>query len=301
MNEKEFMKHVSAYAMPNIASVKELCLAQLNEDKENETKTAWFAGVIVAAVLMVCLCVSPVNTLAKNMLSYIRTMINLNGSSVELGDTDKFSITIPEDCEAVEVEGVTYLSKAYDTVSALTDDIGINIYTWQGGSPQTGDVVLLSIVENDYGRIAVIYDTDGMKMPDEEESVDVIPVTMFAYFPLSEENSLGELEGNPLGGLLLQNEQRVYSNFDDGDGTVEEYLENTEYELVEQYESDILDTTITVIASQTDSKGTGDLGELDDMDTLYYLYFTKDGICYQINVLGTLDGAHKAIEKMALQ
>lgn len=282
MNEKDFMRQVSAYAMPDVAGVKELCLIQLNENKENKTKTAWFAGAIAAAVLLVCLCVPPVNSLAKNMLAYIRTMINVKGFSLEFGDTGEFDITIPEDCEPVEYEGVTYLSKGYDTVSDLTDDIGINIYTWKGDAPQVVDV-MLNIVENDYGRVAVVYDT--------EEVADVTFALMVAYFPLSKDADLVD--------LLLQNEEMVYHTTIDDDGNVEEYWPNTEYELVEKYESDALDTTVTVIAEKTDTEAKGDLGELNDTALCYHLYFTKDGVYYRINTAGTLDGVHEMIEEMA--
>ncbi len=96
---------------------------------------------------------------------------------------------------------------------------------------------------------------------------------------------------------MLRNEQLKYSTIDE-EGNIEGYRQNTEYKLVEQYESVGLDTRITVISSKSDTRGSGDLGEIKESDTMYYLYFTLDGICYQVNCVGTLDKVHGVIENL---
>ncbi len=217
-------------------------------------------------------------------------LLSLNDQSVELGNVDETYIRIPDDCEEVKNKGVTYLSKDYNTLSDLVKDIQTDFYTWKGTDKFLDNGIMLNIVQNDYGRISLLYDiTQGNIINEEVDHVDLHSVDMFVYFPLSSKTSLGD--------IMLKNEQLEYSTIDD-EGNIEKYQQNTEYEFVEQYESGDLDTTITIISSKTDTNGDGNLGEIAESDTLYYIYFTLDGMCYQINCVGTIDKAHDILKNM---
>lgn len=290
MNEKNFMKQVSQFNMPDILEVKKSCIKQLNESGKESYMRTRFPRIAVIAMIVICLCISPVNSLANNIVQHIKIMLSLNDNSVELGNVDEANIRIPDDCEEVKSDGVTYLSKAYHALSDLTKDIETDIYAWMGEDNFFDDGIMLNIVQNDYGRITLLYDVTKNDVIDKAvDNIDLQSVDMFVYFSLSPETSLGD--------IMLQNEQLKYGTMDE-EGNIEKYEQNTEYQLLEQYESANLDTTITVISSQTDTKGNGDLGDITESDTVYYLYFTLEGMCYQINCVGTLDRAHDVIENI---
>lgn len=290
MSEKNFLKQVSEFNMPDILEVKKSCVEQLNESSKKQYTHARFSKIAVIAMIVICLCISPVNSLANNIVQHIKTMLNLNNESVELGNVDETDIRIPEDCEKVKSDGVTYLTKAYNALSDLTEDIQTDIYAWMGKDDFLDDGIMLNIVQNDYGRIAMLYDVTRSDVINKDvDHVGLQSVNMFVYFPLSSKTSLGD--------LMLQNEQLKYSTVDEA-GNIEKYEQNTEYQLLEKYESANLDTTVTVIASKTDVKGNGDLGDISESDSVYYLYFTLEGMCYQINCVGTLDKAHDVVENI---
>ena len=69
--------------------------------------------------------------------------------------------------------------------------------------------------------------------------------------------------------------------------------------MIEQYTSYNLGTAVTVISSVTSTAESENTGEFED-STVYYLYFTVDGVCYQINCVGTLDEAHEVIENLQI-
>jgi hypothetical protein len=172
----------------------------------------------------------------------------------------------------------------------LTKDIQTDIYAWVGEDDFFDDGIMLNVVQNDYGRITLLYDvTKNEVLNEDDDSVDLKSVDIFVYFPLSSKTSLGD--------IMLQNEQLEYGTIDE-EGNIEKYKQNTEYQLLEQYESANLGTTVTVISSKTDTEGDGDLGDVSDSDVMYYLYFTLEGMCYQINCDGTLDKAHEVIENI---
>lgn len=290
MEEKDFMKRVSEVNMTDVLEVKKSCMKQLNKDDRDRYIHIHFLKVAVVAMIIVCLCILPVNSLAKNIVQHIKTLLNLNGKSVELGNIDKTNIEIPDDCEEVKDDGIIYLSKDYSTLPDLMKDIQTDIYIWTGTDEFFDDGIMLNIVQNDYGRITLLYDLTKNNVIDKNsDTSDLQSVGMFVYFPLSEKTTLGN--------IMLQNEQLKYGTIDE-EGNIEKYQQNTEYELVEQYENTDLDTTITVISSISDTKGSGDLGELTESDTVYYLYFTLEGMCYQINCVGTLDKAHDVIKNV---
>lgn len=290
MDEKNFMKKVSEFNMPDILEVKKSCIEQLNESSREPYTHTRFPRIAVIAMIVICLCISPANSLANNIVQHIKTILNLNDKSVKLGNVDETNIRIPDDCEEVKSDGVTYLSKAYNALSDLTKDIQTDIYAWMGEDNFFDDGIMLNIVQNDYGRITLLYDVTQNDVIDKDvDNIDLQSVDMFVYFPSSPKTSLGD--------IMLQNEQLKYGTMDE-EGNIEKYEQNTEYQLLEQYESASLDTTITVISSKTDTKGNGDLGHITESDTVYYLYFTLEGMCYQINCVGTLDKAHDVIENI---
>ncbi len=290
MNKNDFMKQVSKFNMPDISEVRKTCNQQLNTDNKKLFSNVRFTRIALLTMIIVCLCIMPVNSLAKNVIQHIKTILSLNDKPVELGNVDETNIRIPDDCKEVKNEGITYLSKDYHTLSDLMKDIQIDFYTWNGTDKFLNNGIMLNIVQNDYGRISLLYDiTQGNIINEEVDHVDLQSVNLFVYFPLSSKTSLGD--------IMLKNEQLKYSTIDD-EGNIEKYQQNTEYELVEQYESDDLNTTITIISSKIDMNRDGDLGEAADSDTLYYLYFTLDGMCYQINCVGTIDKAHDILKNM---
>lgn len=288
MNKNDFMKQVSKFNMPDISEVRKTCNRQLNTDNKKRYSNVRFTRVAILTMIIVCLCIMPVNSLAKNVIQHIKTVLSLNDKSVELGNVEETNIRIPDDCEEVENEGITYLSKNYHTLSDLMKDIQTDFYTWRGTDKFLDNGIMLNIVQDDYGRISLLYDImQGNVINEEVDHVDLQSVNMFVYFPLSSRTSLGD--------IMLKNEQLKYGTIDD-EGNIEKYQQNTEYELIEQYKSENLDTTVTVISSKTDTKGNGDLGNFAESDMFYYLYFTLDGMCYQINCVGTIDKAHDVLE-----
>lgn len=290
MNEKDFMKQVSKFNMPDILEVKKSCIKQLNRDSRKQDTHAHFPRLAAISILIICLCIMPVNSLAKNIVQHIKTMLSLNDTSVELGNVHEINITIPDDCEEAKDNGITYLSKAYNALPDLMKDIQTDIYTWNGTDNFLDNGIMLNIVQNDYGRITLLYDVTKQKVINKDvDNIDLQSVDIFVYFPLSPKTSLKD--------IMLQNEPLNYSTIDEA-GNIEEYHQNTEYELVEQYESANLDTGITIISSKSTTTEIGDLEENTESDTLYYLYFTLDGMCYQVNCVGTLDKAHNIIENL---
>ena len=282
MTENDFMKQIAQYNMPDISCVKNECIGKLHTKPSSKYSRISRVAVAATAVAMLCLCAFPVSSLASSLMQHIQAVLKLNDSDVELGDVEKSDIHIPDDCEKAEIDGTTYLNKAYNSLSDLTDDIQTNFYVWTGADKFLDNGILLNIIPDDYGRVSLLYDlTNG--------SDDLQSVCMYVYFPLASDISLDD--------LMLENEQLKYATIDDS-GNIEKYEQNTNYELIEQYTSPNLNTTVSVIASRSDTDGSGDYGAISETDNVYYMYFTLDGMCYQINCVGTLDKAHDVIENI---
>lgn len=295
MNEKDFMRQVSAHEMPDITEVKNACIEKLNEHKSKKRsyKVAYIAGAAAFAVAA-CLCITPVKSFAQNVIEQFRAMLNLNNDEIDLGEAEEICIDIPDDCEEYVYEGVTYLGKRYDNISDISKDIGVDIYSWTGFDEYIESGGVINIVENDYCRISMgkgftHMEIDSEMHPTIEERDDLPIVDMDICFPLSQETTLGE--------LMLQDKQLKYATIDDS-GNIHEYQQNIEYELVEQYDSKTLDTRITVIAEKNHIEMTSDYGEATSENISYYIYFTLEGMRYQVNCIGTLDEAHDVIENM---
>lgn len=295
MNEKDFMRQVAAHEMSDIAEVRTACIEKLSERriKKKSYKVAYIAGVAVLA-LAVCLCITPVKSFAQKVMKQFGAMLNLNNDEVNLGMTEEIHIDIPDDCEEFVYEGVTYLGKSYDDISDVSKDIGVDIYSWTGFDEYIECGAIINIVKNDYCRIGmgkgyVYRELSSEEHPYIEERDDLPIVDIEISFPLSQETTLGE--------LMLQNQQLQYALTDDR-GNIQEYQQNIEYELVEQYDSKTLGTRITVIAQKDHFDRTGDYGESTSEHILYYMYFTLEGMCYQVNCIGTLDEAHDVIENI---
>ena len=105
MNKNDFMKQVSKFNMPDISEVKKTCNQQLETDNKKQYSNIRFARAAILTVIIVCLCVMPVDSMAKNIIQHIRTVLSLNDKSVELGNIEETNIRIPDDCEEVENEG----------------------------------------------------------------------------------------------------------------------------------------------------------------------------------------------------
>ncbi len=294
MNEKDFFKQVSEYQMPDISQVKKNCIKQLDfnsdlnsdfnsdlkkHDRKKHLSGFRFVGITAIAMTVLCFCVMPENPLARNVTKRIRAILNLNESSVDIGSMDfdhaeKIKINIPKDCEKVEHDGITYFTKSYAALPDLIHDIQMDIFTWTCSNHFMENGILLNIVPQDYGRIALLYD---------------FPIDLFVYFPLSADSSLGN--------IMLKNEQLKYSTID-GEGNIEKYQQTTEYELAEQFEDENLNTTVTIIRSNLNTAQDSDIHERSESDISYYLYFTLDGMCYQINCTGTLTQAHDILKHL---
>ncbi|MBQ9885348.1 MAG: hypothetical protein IJM37_00600 [Lachnospiraceae bacterium] len=286
MNEKEFIKRVITMNAPDIDKVRENCIRQLNENDSSKKKSVAGRMAVAVAVLSfaVFLFAVPLNSFAKSIIGQIKAIINLNDNEVELGNTESINFVVPKDCESVELEGKTYLVKAYNDLDTLQNETGLELFKWKDCDNFIDNGVMLNIIENGYGRVALMYDVGGA------DTLYATPdfVNMFVYFPLSEDTQFGD--------LMLNNEQMRYSTFDD-EGNVTDYAQNTEYELVEQYESKALNTRVTVIAATTDIDSSNE--DKNTKNTTYYAYFTLDGMCYQVNCLGSLETVHTLIESIS--
>lgn len=289
MKEKGFMKQVAESEMPDIDTVRKSCIAQLKEGKNRQKKkckVAVFGGAIVATAMLLCLCIPPLNSFARQQ---IKVLLKLNDSTVQIGEMQANVMTIPEDCDVEGSEGEAYRTKLYNDISALVKDIGIDIYTWQGTDRFEKDGILLSIVDNDYGSVSLHYDVGKETVLEQAGKDELESVYMLIYMPLSKNTTLGD--------LMLENKQFKYSRIDD-EGNIEEYKENTEYELIEQYQSPRLNSTVTVIASKVTTDLDENSGDSADDVFMYYVYFTLDGMCYKVGCDGTLDAVHRVVEEI---
>ena len=169
MNEKEFLKQVSEYNMPDILEAKKSCIEQLNSDGKKQYTHVRFAGVAVIAILVLCICVTPISSLASNFVRHIQVMLNVNDETVELGNMDETDIRIPDDCEEVKSDGETYLSKAYNTLPDLIKDIQTDIYAWMGEDKFINQGIMLNIAQKDYGRITLLYDVTQREVIDNDD------------------------------------------------------------------------------------------------------------------------------------
>lgn len=290
MTEKEFMKQVAESEMPDMDDVRESCIVRLKEEKKRQGKrqqAAVYGKAAIATVLLLCLCIPPINSFARQQ---IKVLLKLNDDEVQIGETQENIIHVPDGCTEEELAGgVTCWTKSYNKLSDVVKDIDTDIYTWQGADKFDEDGILLNIVDNDYSTIALFYDVDQANDSNQAYKDELETLYMLIYIPLSKETSLGD--------LMLENKQLMYSTVDD-EGNIEEYKENTEYELIEQYYSPKLNTTVTVIESKVTTDM--DAGAEDSTDDIfmYYLYFTLDGMCYQVGCDGTLDTVHRVVEEI---
>lgn len=283
LKKKDFMKQVAEHNMPDFSEVRENCINQLNQKNTLNSHNFRIATAIVAITLVVGICISPVNSFADNLLQQIQTYLNLNGNKVEVGQVSKSNIHIPEDCEKAEYNDKTYLSKCYPTLSDLTEDIQSDFYVWMKENQFQENGIILNVIPDDYARITLLYDVN-------KENVNLTDLAMYVYFPLSSDSAFEDIK--------LENEQLKYATIDD-EGNIKDYEQNTQYKMIEQYTSYNLGTAVTVISSVTSTAESENTGEFED-STVYYLYFTVDGVCYQINCVGTLDEAHEVIENLQI-
>ena len=165
----------------------------------------------------------------------------------------------------------------------MTEDIQSDFYVWMKENQFQENGIILNVIPDDYARITLLYDVN-------KENVNLTDLAMYVYFPLSSDSAFEDIK--------LENEQLKYATIDD-EGNIKDYEQNTQYKMIEQYTSYNLGTAVTVISSVTSTAESENTGEFED-STVYYLYFTVDGVCYQINCVGTLDEAHEVIENLQI-
>ena len=149
MNQKLLLKKVCEKEMPDISETRRMCIDKLRETQpDKKRKRTCVAAVICVGILAICLTLTPLNSFAKNFFVQVEAILNLNGSKIAIGDSQKSTIKIPKDCERVEYEGETYLTKAYQNLDLLENEVGMTFDTWNGNAGFQEDGVLLNIVEN---------------------------------------------------------------------------------------------------------------------------------------------------------
>lgn len=71
MDEKDLMKQASKVNMPDILEVKKTCIKQLNKDDANQYPHVSLVKMAIIATIIVCICIMPINSLAKNIMQHI--------------------------------------------------------------------------------------------------------------------------------------------------------------------------------------------------------------------------------------
>lgn len=76
MNKNDFMKQVSKFNMPDTSEVKKTCNQQLNTDNKKQFSNIRFTRRAILTMIIICLCIMPVDSLAKNVIQHIKTILS---------------------------------------------------------------------------------------------------------------------------------------------------------------------------------------------------------------------------------
>jgi len=121
MREKEFMKLVASSEMPDVKEVKASCIKKLNEENRRKFTRRWIAGGAVAALLL-CLCATPVNSMAKDFLRLFKSVLVLREDGQELQDSGgepfNFYVSVGKRSTSDEVQKKSEVN--YATVSVTS-------------------------------------------------------------------------------------------------------------------------------------------------------------------------------------
>lgn len=278
---KEFMKQVAAYEMPDIEKVKCICRQELEKTEKHKKSgyRKWMVAVAVCFLLVVCIFVTPLGSYAVEKLQQLFRTIHVNGTETNLGSVETWEITIPQNAHK---EGEKSYVKIYNSLKEMEVETGLDIKAWGGDASFWQDGITLSIEEDDYALINLVYDNSDGKN---------IPLLMNIFIPLSEETTLLESEADV---RFSYEDGRVFYQVPDEQGNYQEESQQESYEIVEEYKSEALGTKVTAIAYHISAEYEGEIYEY----TFYYMDFVYDGKVYEVCCSGTLEEAKEVVENM---
>lgn len=302
MKNGELIKKALEEEIPDMEAVQEKCLEILHSEKAGDERqgrrcshpkrrVAISAGLGVCVLIFLCLCLchSPVYSNAKPFIARLQAWLHLDHERVTVGEMQKNSIRIPEDCEEVEYQGEQYLAKSYDSIEELEEDIGKHLDVWRGVEKFGENDIMLRIVEGEYARIDIFYDvSEGAFKGRKECESKMQGLKCCITIPLSEEFSMNniKLKDQVLRDAILEDE-----------GNLIKYDRNGGYSIVETYDSVHLNTTISVI----ETKKTENINKKqDEVESYhyYYLYFVHGGLSYQISCKSDLETVKSIVEEL---
>lgn len=299
MKGSELIKKAMETDMPDMEAVQKKCIKELHSgkgksEKENRKKTnrkiakSIYAGLAVCVVAFLCVFHLTARTGAESFMASLQTWLHLDHHErVEVGELQKDSIHIPEDCEKVEYGGETYLTKNYDSLEELEEDIGKHLALWRGVDDFKKNGIMLRIVEGEYASVDLYYDiSEGEVMESAKRESIMQDLECFITIPLSEDFSMNSIK---------LKDQVLKDATLDAKGDLIGYARNGDYSILETYHSKSLDTDISVIKK----KDIENLEIKHSLDTdYYYFYFIYKGLCYQINCNSNLGKVKSIVEEL---
>lgn len=299
MKGSELIKKAMETDMPDMEAVQKKCIKELHSgkgksEKENRKKTnrkiakSIYAGLAVCVVAFLCVFHLTARTGAESFMASLQTWLHLDHHErVEVGELQKDSIHIPEDCEKVEYGGETYLTKNYASLEELEEDIGKHLALWRGVDDFKKNGIMLRIVEGEYARVDVYYDvSEGEVMESAKRESRIRDLECYITIPLSETFSMNSIK---------LKDQVLKDATLDTKGNLISYAQNGEYSIVETYHSERLNTEVSVIVK----KSVVDIEKKqNDIIDYYYVYFVHEGFSYQINCNSNLEAVKSIVEEL---
>ena len=296
MNSSELIKQAIELDMPDMELIRQKCIEKLHEGQSSETtkqkglnrrmRKSIYAGLGVCAAIWLCVLNLPASINAGSFIVRLQTWLHLDHEKVAVGELEKNSIRIPEDCEEVEYGGEKYLTKSYASPEDLEEDIGKHLDIWRGVEEYKENGILLRIVNGEYARVDFYYDVSKGKVLENANYENKIQdLECYITIPLSENFSINNIK---------LKDQVLKDAVLDEKGNLISYGQNGDYSILETYYSEHLSTDISVIG-----KKVIDIGKKqDDLISYCYLYFVYKGLSYQIHCHSNLDTAKSMVEEL---
>ncbi len=295
MKSSELIKQAIETQMPDADAVRERCMEEFHQESPRrkvagrKAKKRAALGIVACFAAFLCFLIVPMRSDAEPFVMRLQMLLHLNQKKVSVGEMKAEAIRIPKDCEKQERNGIEYLTKGYDSLSALEQDIGKKLKVYRGISEFGEDGVLLRVVEGEYALIDILYNTSQENLSAEQADMDGKLQNLYCYItiPLSEDFSMDKMkvEDKKLGHALF-----------DKDGNLVGFAQNEQYSLTEIYHSERLDTEVAVLERNTELNQ-GQMSQIRGWK-YYYLYFIYQGLSYQMVCNTDLDTARSLVESI---
>lgn len=211
-------------------------------------------GIIVLAAILLWHFNDMGRNITENPNEITRMLVGVNGEYIAIGECHILDMNIPDDYVSTRYEDADYMSKRYDSVEKLEQDCSINIMSGKDNS-HLKDVVLN--VKNKKEVYISLMNQISKPIQEDDTSYDDVPMSIHISFVIDKKDKV------------------IINDFEDNAGT-DEVATDMIYSIADKYWDDTLETEVVLISAKSKNQ------VMDDKQSIYYAFFVKDDMCYQL-------------------